>query len=119
MPVSARIDDPADMQISTPVSTIRGWCCADKREQLRGLHFEIGGAPVPYTPQHRPDVAVAFPGKSTAGFLVHLDLSYYMWAIQGNEAVLQLITARQEPIELRFRVSADAIRRCLAASAGL
>lgn len=119
MATTVYIDDPHDLEISKSIVTIKGWCSADAREELRGLRFQIGRSQVLCTPMERPDVTEALPDKFVAGFLLHLDLSYYMWAVRNCEVTLRVITATETPTEIRFQISASAIGTCLATATGL
>jgi len=118
MPLEVRIDDPADLEIRRPFSKIKGWCATDCLDDLEGLGFRIGGHPVRYRQMPRPDVEEARPGKSVIGFLMDLDLSQHLPAVRKRQFVVQVITAGAEPIELRLRVSGDALGRCLESAAG-
>ena len=118
MPFTVFIDDPADLYLGHPVCRIKGWCSSDREEDLRGLDFRIGGSRVPHSSLPRPDVQGAWPDRAVAGFLVQLDLSFYIHIVRDREFILQVITARLAPVDLHFRVSTGAIGRCLEAAGG-
>jgi hypothetical protein len=119
MALTVIIDDPPDLQLAHPVCRIKGWCSSDQAEDLRGLDFRIGGSRVPSSSFMRPDVQEACPDKASAGFFVHLDLSFYMHVVRDRGFTLQVITARLAPVDLHFRVSAGAIGSCLEAAGGV
>jgi hypothetical protein len=118
MAMEIRIDDPADLEIRHPMAKIKGWCAADCPEDLEGWEFRIAGHAVRHRQMLRPDVEEARPGKSVIGFLMELDLSQHLPAVRKRQFVMQVIKADTEPIKLPFRVSGEALGRCLESAAG-
>lgn len=118
MSITSRIDDPADQCIPKPVCTIRGWCSSDRARSLKGLHFLIGELPVPYSTQLRPDVEAACSGMPSTGFVIRLDLSFYLPAVKGNELVICLVVPGEDPVPFRFRIAPGVVRSCLATVGG-
>jgi len=118
MPLEIRFDDPEDLEIKRPISKIKGWCAADVADDLVGLEFQIAGQRVPYRRMPRPDVEEARLGKSVRGFLMDLDLSQHLAAVHKRGFVMQAIGTGTEPMELRFRVSGEALARCLETAVG-
>jgi hypothetical protein len=118
MPLQICVDDPFDREIKHPVCRIRGWCAARDPEDLDGLEFRIAGHRVPAGLVPRPDVEETHAGQSAKGFLLDLDLSHHLPGIHKREFVLEVITT-YERVRLRFRVSREALGKCLeAASSG-
>jgi hypothetical protein len=118
MSVTSRIDDPEDQCIRKPACTIRGWCSSDKVRSLKGLQFFIGEWPVRHSTQRRPDVEAACAGMPSAGFLIRLDLNFYLQAVEDNELVMRLVVPGEEPLPFRFRVARGVVASCLAAVGG-
>jgi hypothetical protein len=114
--ITSRIDDPEDRCIRKSVVTIRGWCSSDEVRSLKGLRFLIGASPVPYSKQLRPDVEAACSGMPTAGFLVRLDLSYYLPVVKDNELAMCLVVPGEDPVPFRFRIAPGVVATCLAAA---
>ena len=52
------------------------------------------------------------------GFLIDLDLSFYIQGVWKGEFLLQVITGNEPVVELRFRISQEALGKCLEAAAG-
>jgi hypothetical protein len=118
MPLQLCIDDPADLQIQRPLCQIRGWYAADSLEDLAGLEFGIAGTRVAHRLVRRPDVEETLPEKSARGFLLDLDLSHHLPGVYKREFILQVITANGQVAELRFRVSREALGKCLETASG-
>lgn len=118
MSITSKIDDPEDQCIRKPVCNIRGWCSGDQAGSLKGLHFLIGQLPVPYLTQLRPDVEAAFPGMPSVGFLIRLDLSFYLTAVRNNELVMCLVVPGEDAVPFRFRTAPGAVASCLAVVGG-
>ena len=118
MSVTSKIDDPEDRCIRKPVCGIRGWCSSDKVRSLKGLQFFIGEWPVRHSTQIRPDVEAAFSGMPAAGFLVRLDLNFYLPAIEDNELVMRLAVPGEDTFRFRFRIAPGVVASCLAAAGG-
>ena len=112
------IDDPEDLQIRRYICKIRGWCAGDSTESLQALRFRIGGSRVPYTRIQRPDVEEVLHKRSICGFLIHLDLSSYMHGLRDGEFLLKVVAVDEPEIDLRFRVSSEALGKCLETLAG-
>lgn len=117
MPLQIFIDDPADLQIQRPLCRIRGWCAAASPQDLAGLEFRIAGNRVAHRLLRRPDVEETLPQMAAKGFILDLDLSYYLPGVHKREFNLEIITSK-ELVQLRFRVSRETLGRCLEAASG-
>jgi len=53
------------------------------------------------------------------GFVLHLDLTYYMRAIRDSALHLKIIAEETEQAEVRFQVSPPVLRTCMAEASGL
>ena len=118
MSITGTIDDPEDRCIRKPVCTIRGWCSSDKVRSLKGLQFFIGEWPVRHSTQIRPDVEAAFSGMPAAGFLIRLDLNFYLQAVKDNELEMRLVVPGEDPFPFRFRIAPGVVAKCLAGAGG-
>jgi hypothetical protein len=113
-----RIDDPSDLEIDKPVCDIKGWCSTGSEEGPQNLEFEIGGVPVPYSRLLRPDVDQMYPDWPVAGFLLHLDIGYFIQSVRNLEFVLK-VKERSSHAELRFSITLAALNTCLAAASSV
>jgi hypothetical protein len=113
-----RIDEPENLEISEHVCEIRGWCTMPPFGPER-VRFEIGGIPAPFTQMRRPDAEAAYPGQRVRGFVLHVDLTYYMGAIRGSALHLKIIAGEGGEADVRFQVSRAALGSCMAAACGL
>jgi len=112
------IDKPDKCEISSRTCEIRGWCTVPSFGSGR-VRLEIDGIPAPFTCMRRPDVEEAYPGETAQGFVLQLDLTYYMRAIQDSALVLKIIAGETEEAEVKFRVSREALGLCMAVACGL
>ena len=118
MSITGTIDDPEDRCIRKSVCTIRGWCSSDKARSLKDLRFFIEERPVRHSPQIRPDAEAASSGMPAAGFLIRLDLSFYLPDVKDNELVVRLVVPGEDPFSFRFRIAPGVVASCLAAVGG-
>ena len=118
MPFAARIDEPSDGHISKSVCELKGWCSSDEVGRIKNLQFFIGALPVSHTTQSRPDVEHAFPECSVTGFLIRLDLSFYLAAVKNNGLAVRLVAPHEVPVVFRLRLSPELVTSCLPAVGG-
>ena len=118
MPLEIHIDDPDDRKIQYPLCRIRGWCAFDSAPALRRLEFRIAGTKVPYSRVARPDVEEAHAGKTVIGFLLDLDLSFYLSGVRMRELVLQVLPPDEPEVGIPFCISREAMGLCLGAASG-
>jgi len=57
-------------------------------------------------------------GNALCGFLIRLDLNFYLQAVEDNELVMRLVVPGEEPLPFRFRVARGVVASCLAAVGG-
>ena len=112
------IDEPAEREITHQMCEVRGWCTVPPFGSGR-LRFQIGGTPLLFTPIHRPDVEAAYPEEKTYGFVIQLDLSYYMLAIRDSALDVEALVGDADRTTVGFRVSTAALRTCMAAASGV
>jgi len=112
------IDEPPEREISHQMCEVRGWCTVPPFGSGR-LRFQIGGTPVLFTSIRRPDVEAAYPREKTYGFVIQLDLSYYMLAIRDSALEIEALVGDADRTTVRFRVSPAALRTCMAAASGV
>jgi hypothetical protein len=112
------IDEPTGLEIHNSQCKIRGWC-AFPVFRPGWVRFEVGGIPVRSTSERRPDAEAAHPGATVRGFMLHLDLTYYMRAIRDSELHLKVSAGDGEESSVRFQISRAALGTCMAAASGL
>jgi hypothetical protein len=116
--MNIRIDRPDNLEIYARLFDVRGWCTVSPSESGR-LRFEIGGLPLLFVPVPRPDVEAAYPDEIVQGFVLHLDLTYYMRAIRDCALELKIIAGDGQESEVRFKISSAALGSCMSAACGL
>jgi hypothetical protein len=109
------MDDPAGGVAQSPVFQVRGWFAIPLQYAPRRVCLQIQNVPLRWRPIPRPDVLDRLPHFSVAGFLVDLNLYFYLGAVKNGTLELVAVPEGMPRSILKLSVPDSLLHDCVAA----